>query len=58
MKTLFRPILKAARAKVKKLLVPQGRKNPAYKFNPAPSYWALVPVKPQDVYKAKLQGRR
>jgi hypothetical protein len=44
MKTLFQQIVKAAKAKCPKAFLPQARKNPSYKLNPAPSYWLLLPV--------------
>ena len=53
MKTLFQQVLKAAKARVKKSALPAGRTNPAYKLNPAPAYWLLQPVHPQEIMRAK-----
>lgn len=53
MKTLFHQILKAAKARVKKPALPSGRTNPAHKLNPAPSYWLLQPVQPQELMRSK-----
>lgn len=56
MKTIFRQILKAAKARVKQSALPQGRKNPAWNLSPAPAYWLLQPVHPREVIHTKYTG--
>lgn len=53
MKTVLQQIIKAAKARVHKNARPQSRQNPAYKLNPAPAYWLLQPVHPQEIISSK-----
>lgn len=53
MKTVLQKILKAAKARVQRDVRPQSRQNPAYKLNPAPAYWLLQPVHPQEIVSQK-----
>lgn len=53
MKAFFYQVLKAAKARVHNAIMPPGRKNPAYKLNPAPAYWVLKPVHPHDLMGTK-----
>jgi hypothetical protein len=53
MKTFFNHLLKVVQARTQKNIVYQNSKNPAHKLNPAPSYWLLVPVHPNDAARAK-----
>ena len=53
MKTVLQQIIKAAKARVQKNVRPQSRQNPAYKLNPAPAYWLLQPVQPQEIVSSK-----
>ena len=55
MKTFFAQIVKAVKARVNKSVMPQSRKNPAFKLNPAPAYWLLSPVHPNEIVKGKPQ---
>lgn len=55
MKTL-RQILKAAKARCSKSFLLKN-KNPGQNFDPAPSYWALVPIRPQESIVSKKANR-
>lgn len=57
MKTLLNQVLKAAKARVKKTALPPGRVNPAYKLHPAPAYWLLQPVQPNEIKRAIGNGK-
>ena len=54
MKTFFQQIVLGAKARCPKpAFFNQDKKNGAGQFNPAPSYWALIPVKPQSQVASK-----
>ena len=48
MKTFLKQIANTAKAWCQKFGFSKSQKDKAGKFNPAPSYWALVPVRPQE----------
>ncbi len=56
MKKLLKQILNGAKADAHKPGVynrnPKGR---AARLSPVPSYWALIPVKPQNLFSSKRQ---
>lgn len=54
MKTFFQQILRGVKARIPKTGVfSRGGKNTQGNFNPAPSYWALIPVKPNNFLSSK-----
>ena len=56
MKKLFQQIMMGAKAHVPKPGVyNRNVKGRAAKLNPVPSYWALIPVRPQNLFSSKRE---
>ena len=53
MKIFFRRIVKGIWSQYAKLRLAQKQESRGAKFNPAPSYWALVPVRPEELMLSK-----